>query len=99
MTREDALPYVSFVVDTALSPDHEITPAILERATLVGWQCGFEPLFVAVVGATMDTSGVRDVVDEDEAEDIARDYLRERGWFTEPDEDNLADFVLVPRED
>lgn len=95
MTREAAIPYVSFVVDTALSADHDPATTDLSRATLVGWQCGFEPLFVAVIGATMDTEGTPDTVGEDEAEEIAADYLRERKWFTDPAAENLADYIIT----
>jgi hypothetical protein len=44
------LQYVGEVVDTALSADrspNDIHPG----AVLVGWQCGFEPHVVAIVGA------------------------------------------------
>lgn len=72
--------------DNALSPReaHEM-PA---DATLVGWQCGYEPLFVAV------WSYLGGVVPEDEAEAIAADYLEEIGWFTDGPEP--ADYVLLP---
>ena len=74
--------YVQYVLDTALSPDHsrdDIGPG----AMLVGWETDWEPMVVAVIGATMDTQGRRDSVDEDEAIDIATDYLDEMGWFSE----------------
>jgi len=82
MTRERALPYVSFCLDDALS-ERSIRdmPA---NARLVGWQCGFEPLFVAVWSYLPDTR-----LDADDAIEIATDYLAERKWFadqpTEPD--------------
>ena len=78
MTRSDALPYVSFIVDDALN-GREYTDQPLfgahHRSVLVGWQCGFEPLFVAV-HSYLDVQ-----IDDDEAEELARDYLTERGWF------------------
>lgn len=87
MTRSQALPYVSFVVDDALAILPDDTD--LSHAVLVGWQCGFEPLFVAVLGSTVDTNGNRDVVDFDTAAEIAIDLLSERKWFSgeeaEPD--------------
>lgn len=50
---------------------------------LVGWQCGFEPLFVAV-HSYLDVR-----VDDGEAIEMATDYLDDRGWFsngpTDPD--------------
>ncbi len=87
MKRADALPYVSFALDDALSerePTH-----IPEHARLVGWQCGFEPLFVAVWSYL---PGVR--LDDSEAEELARDFLMERKWFADPHAENAADFVL-----
>jgi hypothetical protein len=81
MTREDALPYVSYCVDDALSERQtEDMPA---NARLVGWQCGFEPLFVAV-WSYLDVR-----LDDDEAVELATDLLTEKQWFaggpTEPD--------------
>lgn len=86
MTRDDAIPYVSFVVDDSLNgreigADQHAT--IRADSRLIGWQCGFEPLFVAVHSYL----SVR--LDDDEAIELATDYLEERGWFadgpTEPD--------------
>ena len=73
MTREMAMPYVSYAVDDALS-EREVAemPA---NARLVGWQAGFEPLFVAV----WSYLGVR--LDDEEAEEIAADLLQEKKWF------------------
>lgn len=85
MNVSDALPYVSHVLDTALSPDHNVSE-IGKGTYLVGWQCGFEPLFVAVIGSYTEA------VDEQDAEEIAADWLDEIGWFATgivP-----ADFVL-----
>jgi hypothetical protein len=81
VTREQALPYIGYCVDDALS-EHPVThfPA---KATLVGWQCGFEPMFVAV-WSYLDVK-----LDADEAIDIATDLLEEKRWFAcyrrEPD--------------
>lgn len=86
LTRDMALPYVSYVLDDALSADHTLADIRLD-ARLVGWQCGFEPLFVAVQSYI---SGV--VLDESEAEEIAADYLDEIGWFT--DEVRDADYII-----
>jgi len=84
-TRQDFLPYVSFVVDDAGSgrelgdDQHAIVRESGDQFTyasrLVGWQCGFEPLFVAV-HSYLDVE-----IDDQDAEEIARDYLTERGWF------------------
>lgn len=86
MTRNQALPYVSYVLDDALSDAHTITD-ILPNARLVGWQCGFEPLFVAVQSYLPDVR-----LDDDEAEEIAADYLTEIGWFV--DNPTPADYVI-----
>jgi hypothetical protein len=81
MTREQALQYVSYAVDDALSErDQSEMPA---NARLVGWQCGFEPMFVAV------WSYLGNKLDDVEAEELAIDLLTELAWFsdqpTEPD--------------
>ena len=46
MTREDALPYISVCLDDAMSV--QSIDSMPPDARLVGWQAGFEPLFVAV---------------------------------------------------
>lgn len=83
MLREQALPFVVHVLDDALSDDHKISD-ILPNARLVGWQCGFEPMFVAVQSYLPNTR-----VDDSDAIEIATDYLSEIGWFsgepTDPD--------------
>lgn len=83
MTREQALPYVAYGVDDALSVcDVADMPC---NARLIGWQCGFEPLFVAV----WSYLGVP--LDDDEAEAIATDLLKEKNWFGEV---RPADYVI-----
>lgn len=93
MTRSQSIPYVSFVVDDAgsgRSLGDDMHAIVREAGTLfkhpsvlVGWQCGYEPLFVAV-HSYLDVR-----LDDDEAEEMAGDYLAERGWFsgdrTDPD--------------
>jgi hypothetical protein len=93
MQREQALPYVSFVVDDAGSGRYlaDDKHAIIRKAgngfnhssVLVGWQCGFEPLFVAV-HSYLDVE-----IGDDDAADMATEYLAERNWFagepTDPD--------------
>jgi hypothetical protein len=80
---KDLMPYVSTVLDTALSPDRRKSD-IRPGAVLVGWQAGFEPHVLAVVGAYANEK-----VDPEEAADIAKDWLEETGWFsgeaTDPD--------------
>jgi hypothetical protein len=76
MKREDAIRYVGHAVDDALSPRTERGAAIPANARLVGWQCGFEPMFVAV----WSYLGVEMAFDD--AEEIAADYLEEINWFS-----------------
>jgi len=82
MNRADALPYIAHVLTDALGalPLDQLRP----DATLIGWQCGFEPMFVAVQSYLPGVT-----IDADDAEGIAVDYLDEMGWFadgpTEPD--------------
>lgn len=89
MKRERALTYVSVIIDDALN----VTPItnsnqIPKHARLVGWQCGFEPYFVAVYSYL----GVK--LDDEEAEEIAIDWLREKQWFTDKNMAQDADYIL-----
>jgi hypothetical protein len=81
MNREQALPYVAYAVDDALAERHLCE--IPDNARLVGWQCGAEPMFVAV------WSYLGGRLSDDEAVDLAVDLLKEKNWFadgaTEPD--------------
>ena len=108
MRRKDAIDYVAFVVDDAgsgreLGADphaiiREHDPEILENydhtfglgfahpSRLVGWQCGFEPLFVAV-HSYLDV-----ILPDEEAEDMAKEFLLERDWFGASPRD--ADYIL-----
>jgi hypothetical protein len=90
MTREDAIQYVSVCVDDAMSErSMDERP---DNARLIGWQCGFEPMFVCVWSHLGDTEGNRDRIGDDEAVEIAQDILQERQWFAgEPTE---PDFIL-----
>lgn len=80
MTRDQALPYVGYCVNDALA-ERKIAD-MPSNARLVGWQCGFEPMFVAVWSYL-------DRIDDDEAVELATDLLSEKKWFagepTEPD--------------
>jgi hypothetical protein len=82
MKREDAIPYISLCLDdTGAEQDADERP---DNARLVGWQCGAEPMFVAV----WSYLNVR--LDDDEASEIAKEYLAEQQWFggngpTDPD--------------
>ena len=84
MNKKQALEYVSYCVDDALC-ERNIAD-MPENARLVGWQCGFEPLFVAV----WSYLGVK--LSEEEAEEIAIDLLEEKKWFT--DESIPADYII-----
>lgn len=107
LTRQDARPYVAYVVDDAgsgreLGADpHAIVreSGVVEQdgqrvlkgkhlygSVLVGWQCGFEPLFVAV-HSYLDLQ-----IHEPEAIEMATDYLQEIGWFA--GEPTPPDYVL-----
>jgi hypothetical protein len=86
MKRKDALEYVSYAVDDALSErDPGEAP---KNARLVGWQCGFEPLFVAV------WSYLNVKLDDDEAENLAKDLLVEKQWFSDCENPPDADFII-----
>lgn len=83
MTREMALPYVAYCVDDALA-ERNISD-MPKNARLIGWQCGFEPLFVAVWSYLGDDA----LPDPAEACELATDLLVEKKWFagepTDPD--------------
>ena len=84
MNKEQALPHISHYIDDCLAVrEAEDMP---DNATLVGWQCGFEPMFVAV------WSGYGWPVNETDAEEIATDYLEEIGWF--PEQATLPDYII-----
>jgi hypothetical protein len=105
VTREEATDYVGYVVDDAgsgraLNADmHAIVREANEdllvgddqtvrfkyASVLVGYQCGFEPMFVAV-HSYLDVQ-----VSEEDAEEMAREYLTEIGWWDEPKD---ADYIL-----
>lgn len=97
MNRSIATPYVSFVVDDAgcgrsLGDDpHAIVRESGSRFTypsvLVGWQCGFEPLFVAV-HSYLDVQ-----VTPEEAVEMATEFLAERNWFSGPPTE--PDYILA----
>jgi hypothetical protein len=80
MKRIQAIPYVSFTIDS----HRNIKPVsrVPDNAILVGWQCGFEPLFVAVDS------------DIGDPEQIATSFLEKRCWFSgEPTE---CDYYILP---
>jgi len=103
LTRENAIEYVSFVVDDAGSGREIYSDryAIVREkdknsdglnyeypSVLVGWQCGFEPLFVAV-HSYLDVE-----LDDDEVVEMATDYLNERKWFVNENETPEPDYII-----
>lgn len=88
MKKSDVLEYVSHCIDDTgtVRPMSEMP----DDAVFVGWQCGFEPMFVAV----WSDDGWQ--LDENEAEELATDYLQEIGWFSDSLEVNHnADYILT----
>ena len=86
MKRKDILHYVAYVVDDTLNGreyGQDENAVVKSNSVLVGWQCGFEPMFVSV------HSYMGHRLSDDDAVEIATDYLDEKGWFhdgpTEPD--------------
>lgn len=81
MNRTSAIPYIGYCLDNTLAV--RSLDDMPDNAVLVGWQAGFEPMFVAV------WSYLGGDLDEDEAIEIAKDFLDEIKWFagppTEPD--------------
>lgn len=75
MKRGNAWPYIGYYVDSALAERKQEEMPV--NARLIGWQCGFEPMFVAVWSMFEDVK-----LDDDEAVEIATDLLVEKKWFT-----------------
>lgn len=77
MRKSDMLKHVMVCLDdTGAVRDMLDMPA--GNARLVGWQVGFEPVFVAVWSYLPFVQ-----LTADEAEEIATDYLIERKWFAD----------------
>lgn len=92
MTRmfQDCLPYISACLDDAGAVRQlSEMPTDQRLVRIVGWQCGFEPMCIAVWSYLPNTR-----LDDEDAEALAEDYLRERKWFNDPDADHPADFVI-----
>jgi hypothetical protein len=90
MKPTDAIPYIGFHVDTAQSPDP--FPLHEGPVTLVGWQCGFVLMFVAV------RCYLGTVVGYDEAVELATDYLKEANWFGFDDPRGPDHLLKLPNE-
>jgi hypothetical protein len=91
ITREQAMEYVSFGVDDAQAI--RSIDDMPDNARLVGWQCGFEPMFVAVWSYLADTMGNHNRLEDDEAEELAIAALKEQGWFGS-EEPTPPDYIL-----
>jgi len=89
MQRAEALTYLSFAVDDAMNERTlDEMPRDARLVRLVGWQCGFEPLFVAVWSYLPDTR-----LDAEEAAELATDLLLEKKWFADPQQTE-PDFII-----
>jgi hypothetical protein len=90
--REQALKYVSHVID-----EHgKKLPANVhdnKNSILVGWQCGFEPLYVAIQNED-GSPFPKGYISEGDAEDIAKEYLEKLGWFDGEPKD--CDYIHMP---
>ena len=84
MTRKDAIQYVGKAInERGKRRPWQAGDPIPSHARFVGWQCGFEPFFVAV----WDDGEIR--LDASDAEEIATQYLNAipmsngttRSWF------------------
>jgi hypothetical protein len=95
MNRSTAITYVSFYCNDAgdagvVSENPETGFCeVPDHARLVVYQCGFEPLVVAVWSFLPDVR-----LEDADAEDLARDYLIERNWFADCDNPQDADRII-----
>ena len=78
MTREEAIQYVSFQMDDARDRRNAKPSDVIRDDRLVGFHQELETVFVAV---RSHLPGVK--LTDQVAEDLARDYLTEIGWFGE----------------
>jgi len=91
--RQKALDYIGHVLDRNGKKLAE-TELDKKNATLVGWQCGFEPMYVAV-----------NTDSPEEAEEIAIRYLQGIKWFSgEEKEDDFGsshapDFIIESKKE
>jgi hypothetical protein len=83
MEKNNAIEYVGHHLEDIGPIDAR---PITDQTYLVGWQCGFEPMFVAVHDHL-------NYLDESDAEQIAIDHLEKIGWFTDGPVD--ADYILT----
>ena len=93
MDRNQAIEYVGHVVDDALNGRRigsDQFAIVKENSTLIGWQCGFEPMFVSVHSYLPNVT-----IDTEEAIELAINYLKEINWFGETFGDNLQPEYVI----
>lgn len=84
-TRNQLEKYIGYCLDdTGDIRELKDKPA---NARLVVYPCGFEPMVVAVWSYLPNIK-----VDDDEAIELADDFLKEIGWLSEPDK--TAEYVV-----
>lgn len=79
-TFTECLPYVGHTINLdgkAVEDEGDRRPS--KATVLVGWQCGFEPMFVAIQGYDFDDP---DNLNDTDAEELAAEYLVSIKWFT-----------------
>jgi hypothetical protein len=87
MTREEAVQFVSYLVDDALNRREAKPSDVVSDDRLIGFNQGLETVFVAVRSYL---PGVR--LTDEVASNLARHHLTEIGWFGE--ESLEAEFVF-----
>jgi hypothetical protein len=87
MTREEAIKYVSYLVDDAFNRKEAKPADVNSDDRLIGFNQGLETVFVAVRSYL---PGVK--LTDEVASNLARHHLTEIGWFG--DESLEAEFVF-----
>lgn len=90
ITREQALPLVAYCVDDALAlyPSSDVHDH--PEARLVGFQAGFDMVFVAVWSYLSTTP-----VSAEDACELAIDVMLEKQWFANPDDPQACQPIIV----
>lgn len=83
-----AIKYISYHIDDAQN-DTPFSAAEHPHTVLVGWQCGFEPLFVAAHSYLPKVK-----LPSEDAIALATDLLVEKNWFGE-EEPTEPDYILL----
>jgi hypothetical protein len=92
LTKEDAMRYLRFAVDDAMTERNIMD--MPKDARLVVYLCGRKPVTVAVWSYLQDTQGNPSRIDDVEAEELAGDLLNEHAFFGDVAELPIADFVI-----